>query len=720
MSLTLSVVVCTLDREGPLRQALLGLDRLTGPTIEVVVVNGPSVDGTARLLGAYAGRIKTASCPEPNLSKARNIGLALCAGDVVALLDDDAVPHPFWARRLLARFSDPRMGGVGGYTVGRNGEHFQSRKIVCDRYGDSHMMTELFNEQPLNQPGSFMYPAPMGTNVAFRRAALEEVGGFDETFAYFLDETDVCLRLVDAGWRVGFEPSALVWHQFDASHLRDGRSIPRELRTLAMSKSYFVQRHGRGDGSPDDRAEAFANLAAFRSDKLAYLGRLARDGAITDAEASRLGRELDDGLAKGEAASAIRLGRRSGDWRPGLAPPLHPFGGGSHLQIGFVCRSFPPRSEAGIARWTRLAADGLAERGHTVHIVAESAGSTGVSFRDGVWLHQIEPASEGYGDVCERTGAPTHAARWAAAVRMHLPVLAAFGLDVLSFPIWDAEGVACIGQTDIPLAVSLHTTSALSGSHFRAAARGTDPARAEKVALEGTTLVLANSRAALADIARTSEVELASRALIVPHGTSVHERAEIGRGTRLKVLFVGRNEPRKGPDIALSAVAAALQAGADVEATFVGAGCAELAAAAFRRTPALAGQFVARGFVDRAELEELYRSHDLLLTPSRYESFGLVAIEAMAHGLPVLATAVGGLVEVVSDGLDGYLVRLNDGTSDRLGELIADLCRDRVRLSALGAAAHETARTRFSVETMSVGLEAAFRRLARRELELAQ
>ncbi len=79
MSLTLSIVVCTLDREGPLRQALLGLDRLTGPMIEVVVVNGPSVDGTARLLGAYAGRIKTASCPEPNLSKARNIGLALCA-----------------------------------------------------------------------------------------------------------------------------------------------------------------------------------------------------------------------------------------------------------------------------------------------------------------------------------------------------------------------------------------------------------------------------------------------------------------------------------------------------------------------------------------------------------------------------------------------------------------------------------------------------------------
>ena len=718
MSLSVSVLICTLDREGPLRQALEGLARLDEPPADIVVVNGPSFDGTARLLESYGDRVVSAICPDANLSHARNIGLSLCSGEAIALLDDDAVPHASWIRRLSARFADPDLAAVGGYTVGRGGWGFQARKIVCDRYGDARLMGELFDERPLNQPGSFAFPAPMGTNIAFRREALEDIGGFDENFAYFLDETDVCLRLVDAGWHISFEPSALVWHQFVESRLRDGRSVPRELLTLSKSKSYFVHRHGMGDGRPGERAAAYANLEAFRRDKLDYLGRLAKDGALADSTAARLAQEIEDGLDAGAKAAAARASPRKGDWSPGSSPvPRAAHHGPPRLTIAFACRSYPPRSEAGIARWTSLAAEGLARRGHSVHVIAEADGRESLSFRDGVWLHQVIPATDGFADISARTGAPAHVASWAATLRAHLPVLEAFAVEALSFPIWDAEGVACIGQTDIPIVVSLHTTSALVGAPAaELLARGTgDVAGAEKIALAGANLVVANSHAALTDIARTSGVEFAARAVIVPHGApSAAEPATIGRKPRLRVLFVGRNETRKGAHVALAAVARAISLGADVEASFVGAGCEALTLDPVWNDQALAGRLVAHGHVVREQLDLLYRDHDVLLMPSGYESFGLVAIEAMAQGLPVLATAVGGLVEVVTDGVDGFLVTPDDGAAQQLAARVTELNADRARLIAMGAQAFENARARFGVETMCLRLEEAFLGLARR------
>ncbi|MGG2383090.1 glycosyltransferase family 2 protein, partial [Salmonella enterica] len=84
--------------------------------------------------------------------------------------------------------------------------------------------------------GTPYYPSLLGTNSSFRSSALRAIGGFDHAFAYLLDETDVCLRLVDAGWRVLYEPRALVYHQFAASHIRSPRRVARTLFPSARSK----------------------------------------------------------------------------------------------------------------------------------------------------------------------------------------------------------------------------------------------------------------------------------------------------------------------------------------------------------------------------------------------------------------------------------------------------------------------------------------------------
>src|SRR5438094_8692112 len=85
-----SVVVSTLDRAAHLARLLASLRHLDYQRFEVIVVNGPSQDGTDSLLAQWDGQIKTVRCPGANLAASRNIGIAAAAGDIVALIDDAA------------------------------------------------------------------------------------------------------------------------------------------------------------------------------------------------------------------------------------------------------------------------------------------------------------------------------------------------------------------------------------------------------------------------------------------------------------------------------------------------------------------------------------------------------------------------------------------------------------------------------------------------------
>src|SRR5436190_17811459 len=111
-----SIFVSTLDRATHLARLLASLRHLDYERFEVIVVNGPSEDGTEALLAQWDGQIKAERCPSANLAVSRNIGVAAAAGDIVAFIDDDAVPHPQWLRHLAAAFGDRRLAGVGGFT----------------------------------------------------------------------------------------------------------------------------------------------------------------------------------------------------------------------------------------------------------------------------------------------------------------------------------------------------------------------------------------------------------------------------------------------------------------------------------------------------------------------------------------------------------------------------------------------------------------------------
>ena len=735
--LKFSIVINTYNRGAYLNDALLGLSELDYPDYEVIVVNGPSTDKSDEVLERWRDRIKIGKCAEANLSRSRNIGIQMSAGDVIAFVDDDAVPHPTWLRRLASHYCDPAVGAVGGFTIDNTGRRFQARKTLCDRFGNAFFPHDYFDERSFCFSGSPIYPSLLGTNSSFRTTALHEIGGFDHVFAYLLDETDVCLRLVDRGYKILYEPDALVYHQFAASHVRNQTRIPRTLYPSAVSKSYFIGRHG----ASFSEARASEELAKFKNEILAANDWLQKHGEITAEHRASLDDDLlfgiRDGGRRAMEARVSDTGDRGDLDRSAPKLPFTPLTPKQGLRIALISRAFPPASEQGIARWTAMMARGLADRGHKIHVVTLASGDPTTRFENGYWIHAVkEDHSEESQRMAARHAIPAGPGAWCYAVYKAVQALRTFGLDVVSFPIWDVEGAYLADDPSVGVVMSLHTSYALARPFkpewterpLFAHLHVDRLIAAETYLLKRINHILGNSEAIVADIERAYPVAIRGKARIANHGTfeptgctfeEIERKIQGKRVEPFRVAFVGRFERRKGFDLACDAFRRVLDKIPDAEIHFVGDVLDEKRRAeisACGADPLLDNRRVAfHGAVHRQELDRVYLKSDVVVMPSRYESFGLVAIEAMAAGTPVAALAAGGLAEVVRDGETGFLLPADASDGTELAERIVRLASDPALLRRMKQSARRAYEEHYTVERMVTAAEPLYYAAAGRE-----
>src|SRR5947209_4100053 len=130
-----SVVIATANRAPSLSRVLDALRHQTFPDFEVVVVMGPCRDETDRVLAEREDWLRVVSNPELNLSKSRNLGIEAAAGEVIAFIDDDAVPEPRWLEELMGAYAASELGGAGGLVYDTTGVNLQYSYAVCDRIG---------------------------------------------------------------------------------------------------------------------------------------------------------------------------------------------------------------------------------------------------------------------------------------------------------------------------------------------------------------------------------------------------------------------------------------------------------------------------------------------------------------------------------------------------------------------------------------------------------
>ncbi|MDB5532505.1 MAG: glycosyl transferase group 1 family protein, partial [Hyphomicrobiales bacterium] len=213
--------------------------------------------------------------------------------------DDDAIPEFEWLMDLAKSYRTAEVGAAGGFVYDNTGVTFQTEFETTDRLGYSDSSWQ--NAAPhTNFPFSAAYPHLLGTNCSIRRSALLEIGGFDEEYEYFLEETDVCCRLNDAGFKIDQRSDAFVHHKYAPSDIRNEHKILTNWYPLIKNRIYFGLRNARYHHSMREIVEAgLRDINRYGSD----LCRRLADGIYKQEDLDRFNAQadaaLEDGILRG-------------------------------------------------------------------------------------------------------------------------------------------------------------------------------------------------------------------------------------------------------------------------------------------------------------------------------------------------------------------------------------------------------------------------------------
>ncbi|MFP4634959.1 MAG: glycosyltransferase [Nitriliruptoraceae bacterium] len=322
----------------------------------------------------------------------------------------------------------------------------------------------------------------------------------------------------------------------------------------------------------------------------------------------------------------------------------------------------------GLNVYVREVARRLARRGVEVDVFtrrSEPHVPARVPLDDGVTVHHIEAGPARPLDKHELTN---HLCGFALALQRHP---SAGSHDLLHAHYWLSGWVGrrIAPRWDVPLVQTFHTLGVLKNATLAPGDTPEPPLRllAERQVARDADRVLVLTCGEARLLHRVHGLS-GHKLTVVPAGVDLDRfpRREDGRRSASpELLFVGRLQPLKGPDVAVSILAAVRRELPDARLRIVGG-----ASGSGRGTSdpeqlmALAAELgVAEAVtiedaLDQSTLAQRYRSADVLLAPSRSETFGLAALEAQASGTPVVAADVPGLEAVVGDG--GTLVAGHD------------------------------------------------------------
>ncbi|MDR1241339.1 MAG: glycosyltransferase [Deltaproteobacteria bacterium] len=378
--------------------------------------------------------------------------------------------------------------------------------------------------------------------------------------------------------------------------------------------------------------------------------------------------------------------------------------------IVLLCRNFT--QTGGIPTFTRDLAEALAKLGRSTHVLIEGdAQRTWAYEQNSFQVHELPAGNQPLSVAASKNRVPGKLWSWSAAAlaecrRIHKsePV------QVVEAPIWNCEGIAFLLHGSWPLVTSLHTTlfSVLKSDLAELFDKTwmsyhvAPMLQLERELMLASDAVRANSRGVIAAI--ESDYALAfnpARIMVIPHGlrTLPVQAEQIGDGGKVNILFVGRFEARKGIDLLLEVLPGLLETYPRVSFTLAGehnqeggrllgeaddTPYAEAFLEKYRGAPWLSRVHFP-GKIPDDELLAAYDNCDLFCGPSRFESFGLIFLEAMRAGKAVIACNTGGMPEIVTPGENGLLIP--PGNAQALAEALAWMIErpeDRKRMGQTG------------------------------------
>jgi GT2 family glycosyltransferase len=246
MNPELSVILVNFNDQAHLWDCLSSLGKgTTGLTAEVILVDNNSQDGSQELVHASFPWVRLIQNAE-NLgyAKANNIGIMASRGEFILFLNTDTVVPPEALPSLLVRIkARPEFGAIGPALIhkdksiqvsfGKRVDFFSEiwQKFILNPYY-KHALKRSSNPREAGWLS--------GACLLTRRAAVEDAGLFDENFFIYFEDIDLCVRLRERGWKLGFFPGIRVSHVGGAT--TSARKFQARLENR-RSQLYFYRKH---------------------------------------------------------------------------------------------------------------------------------------------------------------------------------------------------------------------------------------------------------------------------------------------------------------------------------------------------------------------------------------------------------------------------------------------------------------------------------------------
>lgn len=763
--LKFSVIINTIERCGPLLTLLRVLEQQSYPHFEVIVVLGPTTDNTLEMLSAYTGRLRLLRCPDTNLSRSRNIGLLAAHGDIVVYIDDDAVPCQRWLEQYARIFQDPEVEITGGGVWAAH-PRFSMHQFQLGIYSSLAEQVDVrsswIDEIVPNGLSTRWIARLPGGNLACRRQTLLDARGFDEFYQFVAEEADLALRLTATGVRLTPVKEAIIYH-FPASgpnrivFTNKGRWWLR-----SRSRVYLGLRHGPPSGDTLQRIiarsirSAGAHLPWYASlvikHELSWIDALnatfheiysaidalfhglsshpvLRPTLPLMASSSNTGPTAGEALLSHEIMpfqneASVRQPSVDpvGGRQPHISMPDPP------MRLCLLSHTYPPHTYGGIARLTHLMAQGLFELGHTVHVVTKGEREE-ISFYDGAYVHKIPPSESRYETYRPYYNLYTTLNYSHNVFDKIQRLILNDGIQIVDSPLWQYEGLVTLTSGVIPVVTRLVTgLRQITDLHHARVEEFNLMGDLEQLFLQRANHLLPNTQATLEAIQKYYPLGDEQPCTIIPYGIIPAPEDQLGanqpgeQDALLTVLFVGRLEKRKGIVDLFKAIPDVLQCMPQTRFIIAGGDNSKNDGFLLKNGMDYPAYFAAHyqaylpyvqftGQIDDASLQNLYRSCDIFVAPSLYESFGLVYLEAMNFAKPVIGCQAGGIPEVIDHGVTGWLVE--PGAPKALAEaIIGLLCSPEKRLQ-LGLAGREQIMQRFNYLQMAE----KFARVYRQEIQ---
>lgn len=713
-----SIIINTLNRGHTLENTIKSLFYLDYKyDYEVIIVDGNSTDNTAEILDKYKRYIKIGNCPCANLSMSRNIGIAMADSNYIAFIDDDAIPEPEWLTNIMKKFDREDVAAVGGPVYDNHGIDFQKKRFIINRFVNDYSKSKL----PIHSfPHSFEFYGVIGCNSIFRKDYVLKVGGFNEQYDYFLDETELCSRLIDYGYRIEYSENAFVHHKYSTSAIRNNKKVFLDYSKIIKNDIYFINSY---KDIIDD--EEIINKTIEEKIKGAYdLNKQNfRKNIINETEYNNAIKSIEKGAEEGfkdcKRGYHLFIKKETLYNNKSVFKKFNPYlEKEKRLNICYLTNEYYPDIRGGIGKFVYILARETAKFGHQVHVITLTRDNIeSVNFEENVWVHRIGvnkyPKSLLEYDTVNDNFNENRMNTLYSHYEEILKINKKCKVDIVQTPIWDSLGFYALFDSRFNLVVTLHTSmKTIFEGVYHINEEVEFHIEVEEYLLNKSKFIVSNSKAIEKQYNQYYNDACEGKTFLIPHGLEdmrkfVKNNKKLSDNSdNIEILFVGRLEYRKGIDIIFECVPYICKKYNNVIFRFCGDNTINMPNSEttykdyfLSKYNEFSERVIFEGYISDEEIIDRYSNCDIFIAPSRFESFGLIFLEAMIFSKPVIGTNIGGIPEVVENGVSGILIE--NENSENLKNALIKLIENKDIRESMGKNGRRIYEEKFTAEIVA-------------------